>query len=77
MTIQQFIAKHSLSPVQLGGWRPAVFLTDEPDDPARGFDDQYEFYANADRTIWVPINRTRGVFRIVHADMLMAYTNWE
>jgi hypothetical protein len=76
MTIQQFIEKHSLSTLQLPGWKPAVFLTDDGDDPNR-LDDRYHFYANGDRTIFVSINTTRNRFRIVYADMLLLYSNWE
>jgi hypothetical protein len=76
MTIQQFIEKHSLSPVQIGDWRPAVLLIGDRDDPRR-FEDHYEFYRNADRTIWVSINRTQNWFRIVYHDLLMVYSDWE
>ncbi len=75
MTIEQFIEKHSLSPVEIA-WRPAVFLTGDRDDPAR-FDDRYEFYASPDRTIWVSINRTRNRFRVVYHDLLTVCSNWE
>jgi uncharacterized protein YegL len=77
MTNQDFIKKHSLSVVQIGDWRPAVFLMDDDRDDPRRFDDHYKFYANADRTIWVSINETRNRFRIVYADMFVVYSNWE
>ena len=64
MTIQQFIEKHSLSLVQVGDLKPAVLLMGDRDDPRR-FEERYEFYRNADRTIWVSINRTQNWFRIV------------
>ena len=76
MTIQQFIEKHSLSPVQFGDCKPAVLLMGDRDDPRR-FEDCYEFYRNADRTIWVSINRTQNWFRIVYHDLLMVYSDWE
>jgi hypothetical protein len=76
MTIQQFIEKHSLSPVQFGDLKPAVLLMGDRDDPRR-FEDSYEFYRNADKTIWVSINRTQNWFRIVYHDLLMVYSDWE
>ena len=76
MTIQQFIEKHSLSQVQIGDCKPAVLLMGDRDDPRR-FKDSYEFYRNADRTIWMSINRTQNLFRIVYDDLLMVYSDWE
>ena len=76
MTIHQFIETHSLSPVQLGDRKPAVLLMGDRDDPRRS-EDCYEFYRNADRTIWVSINRTQNWFRIVYHDLLMVYSDWE
>jgi hypothetical protein len=76
MTIQQFIENHSLSAVEFGDLKPAVLLMGDRDDPRR-FEDFYEFYRNADRTIWVSINRTQNWFRIVYHDLLMVYSDWE
>src|ERR1700693_826326 len=76
MTIEQFIEKHSLSPLQIGDWKPAVLLTDDRED-SRRFDERYDFYTNADRTIWVSINRSRNEFRIVYHDLLTVYSDWE
>src|SRR5579864_8277662 len=80
MTIQQFIEKHSLSPVQFGGFRPAVLVDPDADDKdakrADRFDEEFEFYASPDRTIWVSINRSRNRFRIVFAELLLIYSDW-
>jgi len=78
MTIKEFIAKYSLSPMQFPppGWKPAMFLMD--DDAAKeSFDDRYEFYANAERTIWVSVNRTRRRFRICFCDLVTICSDWQ
>jgi len=76
MTIQQVIEKYSLSPMQFpSGWKPAMFLMD--DDAAKdSFDDRYEFYANAEKTIWVSVNRTRQRFRICFCDLVNLCSDW-
>jgi hypothetical protein len=75
MTIQQFIEKRSLSRMNLGAWKPAMFLMDDEGEVER-FRDQYEFYANADKTVWVSVNRTRARFRICYCDLLTVWTEW-
>ena len=75
MTIQEFIEKHSLSPVQIGPVKPAPLVNGEEKDADR-FDDTFEFYSNPGRTIWVSMNRTRNRFRIVFHDLVSIYSDW-
>jgi hypothetical protein len=49
MKLEQFIKKHSLTQMQLPDWKPALLLMDNDRNDARRFDDNYEFYTNADR----------------------------
>jgi hypothetical protein len=76
MKLQQFIEKHSLSPMQFSSdWTPAMFLMDD-EESRRSFSDQYEIYANAEKTIWVSVNRSRGRFRICFCDMVNICSDW-
>ena len=76
MKLQQFIEKYSLLPMHFpSGWKPTMFLME--DEPQRNsFDDQYEFYSNADKTIWVSVNRTRHRFRICFCDLVSICSDW-
>lgn len=73
MTIEDYITKHSLSPVRIGPWKPSVLLMDED---KLGEDSQYEYYASADRTLWVALNRTKLRFRICHNELTLICTDW-
>jgi len=76
MTIEQFIAKHGLSPVGFGaGFLPAVLVDGEEKD-AKRFDDEFEFYSNSDRTISVSMNRTRNRFCVVFHDLVQIFSDW-
>jgi hypothetical protein len=78
MKIQQFIEKYSLSQVQFPapGFKPVMFLMDD-ESAKESFDDRYEFYANAEKTIWVSVNRTRQRFRICFCDLVTICSDWQ
>jgi len=77
MTAQEFIEKYSLSPVQFQAGAPVVLLQDENEQQGgKSLFDRYEFYANADRTIWLSINRTRNLFRICFHDLVSIWSDW-
>jgi hypothetical protein len=39
--------------------------------------DKFQILANGEKTLFVSVNTSAGVFRIVHADMLLFYSPWE
>src|SRR5579862_5542554 len=58
---------------------PAVLIDPDNSGPYTEFNhgDRFEIYANSDHTLFVSLNVTRGVFRIVHHDMLSVHSTWE
>jgi len=84
MTIHDYIKKRGLSrwrtwPTYDGNVNrrsmPAFFTAPDSGEPADG--DKLEIYANVDRTHFVSLNTTRGLFRIVHYDMIIFYSGWQ
>jgi len=82
MTINQYIEKHGLKLCgkypdtrPMAGFTPSVLVSRQPND----FDpqDRFEIYGNEDRTHFVSINVTAGLFRIVHVDMIMIASDWQ
>lgn len=82
MTINQYIEKHGLKLCgkypdtrPTAGFMPSVLVSRQPND----FDhqDRFEIYCNEDRTHFVSINVTAGLFRIAHFEMVMIASNWE
>ena len=61
--------------MQIHGGVPAIFLMDD-EEAKNSFSDQYEFYSNADKTIWVSVNRTRRGFRICFHDLVNIWSDW-
>jgi len=53
---------------------PAFFLNDKDDD---GDNDNFEVFANEEKTRFVSINVTRGLFRIVHCEMFVLKSEWQ
>lgn len=39
--------------------------------------DKFEIYANGEHTHFVSVNTTRGLFRIVHYDTILFYSQWQ
>jgi hypothetical protein len=37
----------------------------------------YEIYANADKTIWVSLNKNRNRFRICYCELVNVCSDWE
>ncbi len=54
---------------------PAFFIMADAGDFEH--DEKFEIYANADHTHFVSLNTTRGLFRIVHYDMIIFYSEWK
>ena len=75
MKLDDFISKHSLSPIHFPTWKPAMLLM--PDEAGEQFFDRYEFFANSDKTILVSLNRTRSRFRICYYEMVVVCSDWE
>jgi hypothetical protein len=84
MKIQDYIKKHSLtlwrkypqinpSPFS-AEWMPAIFLDDKEE---KGSDDKFEVFANEEKTRFVSINVTQGMFRIVHYELLILTSEWQ
>ena len=40
MKVEEFIQKHSLTPIELADWRPALLLMEDDRDDPRRFDDK-------------------------------------
>jgi hypothetical protein len=87
MTIDDYIKKHGLTlwrtwptpPNLYGPWTPAVFLSYEQNGKTIDFEhgEKIDIYANTDKTLFVAMNVTRGLFRIVHHELLVLYSPWE
>lgn len=82
MTINQYIEKHGLNmqgkypdTSPLAGFAPSILVSRQPND--FGHQDRFEIFCNEDRTHFVSINVTAGLFRIVHFDMLVMASDWE
>jgi len=84
MTIHDYIKKHGLTkwrtwPVLTdkctNAWMPGFFIA--PDSGKSARDDKFELYANADHTHFVSLNTTRGLFRIVHYDLINFHSDWK
>ncbi len=80
MTARQYIDKHGLTLV-----RTYSLLTDQSEDGIAhvlvhmgdGDDpDSFEIYANQEKTVCVSINTTRNVFRLVHCELDLLYSDW-
>ena len=91
MTIKQYIEKHSLKlwkkwpdmkPDTITGGRgmisssvPVVFIKPEQGEFERG--NKFEIFSNPDRTHFVSINLSLGLFRVVHHDLIQIASPWE
>lgn len=84
ITIHDYIKKRGLSkwrtwPVFTGEFNraamPVFFTTPDSGEPEPG--NKFEIYANDDHTLFVSLNSTRGLFRIVHYDMIIFYSTWQ
>jgi hypothetical protein len=90
MTLQDYLQKHSLTlwreypdfkPDQSSGFGrvtapiASVFVTADTGKFSQM--DKFQILANGEKTLFVSVNTSAGVFRIVHADMLLFYSPWE
>jgi len=87
MTIQDYIKKHGLTLWRTWptfgaidpSWIPVFFLTEEIGGKAesRNHLEKYEIYANPEKTRFVSMNVTRGLFRIVHYELIVITSEWQ
>lgn len=72
MTLQDFMKKYAMSRMKLSGPAEGSLLMNRNDGEEFSSDDAYEFYANAEKTLWVSVNRTRRRFRLCFHDHVQA-----
>jgi hypothetical protein len=89
MTVQDYIKKHSLQlwrkwpdfrPDPATGGMLASWTATVLTDPEQGkFDhaDKIEIFSNTEKTLFVSLNVSAGLFRIVHNDLLQIASGWE
>ena len=89
MTIQDYIKKHSLTiwrkypdlkpDAATGGfissWTAAVFI--KPESGEFPEPRKFEIFSNPEKTCFVSINLSAGLFRIVHNDLIQIASPWE
>lgn len=89
MTVQDYIKKHSLqlwrkwpdfkpdaaTRGMLTSWTASVFLT--PEQGKFAHTDKFEIFSNAEKTHFVSLNVSAGLFRVVHDDLLPIASRWE
>jgi hypothetical protein len=87
MTIQGYIKKYELTLwrkwPEFGGlqtpWMPTFFTDDESGKTVPPPDrlEKFEIYANSEKTRFVSINVTRGLFRIIHYELIPIVSEWQ
>jgi hypothetical protein len=87
MTIQDYIKKHGLVlwrkyPVAANlnaPWTQTFFIDQKIDGKDVPFPhgEQFEIFSNAEKTRFVSMNITRGLFRIVHCEMVVIISEWQ
>jgi hypothetical protein len=87
MTIQQYIEKHGLKlwrtwptqPNVRGAWTPSFFVTRQVSGKTEDFpnNDKIEIYSNPELTLFVALNLTQGLFRIVHHELISMAGEWQ
>lgn len=83
-TLVDYIKKYDLQPWRqypsnppslFGAWIANLYVKRSDED--RWEDDRFEILANADKTRFVSINKTRQLFRIIHHELAVIKSDWE
>ena len=87
MTIHDYLKKHRLElwkswppkPNLNAVWTPQMFVSREVDGKTENFPhgDKIDIYSNPDRTHFVALNMTQGLFRVVHYDFIPIISDWQ
>ena|ERR1700761_7929253 len=91
MTIQDYIAKHSLTlcqeypdfkpdysvPGSGASTSPIASIFIQADRGEFAHTDKFQIFGNPDRTHFVSINKTASLFRIIRADLIVLCSIWQ